>query len=822
MELYTGLLVGDVGSPQPDTNISEHDKFANNGEWFGKFARYIVYNFYNYKISNVLPNTGYDFSFSDDVLENFAYYFGEQRNKIFLYAAQLPSGNSIPAPFIAGQQIRNFVDNMMGNIDNISAPIGDSISAVNLDYDSILDKKVKYNIIRAAHKNSDALNQLAELGVGFSPTSKQYKSADEIDTDEENEIDKYQDAAVKITRSIYFSEDLENQFKTQDALHQFVGGVSATIIEPIDGQVKHEEVPSYNAIYDYRSKDSWGKDAMLGGAIKLMTPEELRAECDDITNEEYREISYMARNGGYEATAYRANFNAGYSNLRWWGADGRIAVAKVYFIVKRDLRTKRKENSLGQKSISFYDDKKNYQTNEVDEKGKQVHKLGKDIKGEDWAWDVATCYLIGNKWVKKYGYVDYVVRDSYGWPQLPIMFYSHNLVNGFSKSIVSRLRPLEAEYDRIMLKIREKMGRDYGKVFILNGQKMGITDAIDLLTDWKTSGVTVTAGDQNMIMKDGERLVEVVDGRLEDLNPYINALEVLRREMQQTVSISDYALGQQTDTVGKAVQAQSIANSTLGNIPLYKGLVTFLEKKLQYSFDLAKQFIKEGNYTVVISRGQVELLHVTKDLPSKMLGIYIKPNDSINGENKHFLKQLLFNMSQNAQVMESQGITLIDTLELLKATTYDSGIAKLKKTQESNKAKAMQAEQSNMEYQSKMEADMKEQMMLFQAALQQLKDDNANSRNTQDNITSLIEKKMDSMISMIQGGEPAKSPLGAKMEEQGGEQAGQEQQMAQQIGEALSQGADPNQIMQQLVQGGVPEEQAGQLIQSVMEQMQQT
>ena len=30
--------------------------------------------------------------------------------------SQLPNGNSVPAPFIAGQQIRNFVDNLIGNV----------------------------------------------------------------------------------------------------------------------------------------------------------------------------------------------------------------------------------------------------------------------------------------------------------------------------------------------------------------------------------------------------------------------------------------------------------------------------------------------------------------------------------------------------------------------------------------------------------------------------------------------------------------------------------------------------------------------------------
>jgi hypothetical protein len=68
-------------------------------------------------------------------------------------------------------------------------------------------------------------------------------------------------------------------------------------------------------------------------------------------------------------------------------------------------------------------------------------------------------------------------------------------------------------------------------------------------------------------------------------------------------------------------------------------------------------------------------------------------------------------------------------------------------------------------------------------------------------------------------------PEARKMAEGGAMQdpsqgGGQEQQMVQQIAQALQQGAQPEEVMQQLVQMGMPEEQAMQIIQAVMEQMQ--
>jgi len=751
---------------QPNQFPLESEKFADNGAWFAQYARWITFNFYNYNIRNVFPDSAYSYNVCSDILENFSYYFGEQRNKIFAYAAQLPSGESVPAPFIAGHQIRNFVDNMLGNITTIVKPIGESISAKNLDYESILDKQVKYTMARMAVKAKPMMDELKARGIEFNPTEKQYSSETEIDEDEESDVDSYEDAAIKIARSIYYEEDLKNQFSTQDALHQLVGGISGTIIEPKFGKVSHTHVPSFNAIYDYRAKDNWGKDALIGGAVILMTPEEIALECGDMTDEELQQLRYMAKSGNSDALLFRSTLNAGWNNITWWGNDGRIAVVKAYWICKRDLLNHRSVNALGQRKHKIYSSNESYQTNDkenvfdkfgnqtYDKRGnpvtKTVHKMGNEIRGEDYTWDVCTTMLIGNMWAKKSGYVDYVVRDKKGFPQLPFQFFSHNLVNGFTKSIVSRLKPLEAEYDRIMLKIREKMGRDYGRVFILNGKKMGISDTIEILRDWKTSGVSVTAGDQTYVNPDNEKLVETIDGTLENIQPYIQMLEILRREMQQTVSISDYALGLQTDTVGKGVQAQSVMNSTIANLPFFDGLVEFYRKKIQYSFELAKQFIKTGHYAVVVSETQVELLNVSKDTLSKDIGIYIVENDPLNEEDKKFLRDYLFNLSQNAQVMQAMGIEPVQVLDLIESYTYKSGKKNFKRAIEYNKSKYMEQQAAQQQAEQQGNAEQEQKIMQMQAIIEKFKEDNNNWRTQQNNETKLLLQQNQNIMDAIQ------------------------------------------------------------------------
>ena len=62
--------------------------------------------------------------------------------------------------------------------------------------------------------------------------------------------------------------------------------------------------------------------------------------------------------------------------------------------------------------------------------------------------------------------------------------------------------------------------------------------------------------------------------------------------------------------------------------------------------------------------------------------------------------------------------------------------------------------------------------------------------------------------------------MAGQMPPQEEQQGGQEQQLMMQVAEALQGGADPNQILQQLVEMGITAEQATQLIESIMQQMQ--
>lgn len=71
------------------------------------------------------------------------------------------------------------------------------------------------------------------------------------------------------------------------------------------------------------------------------------------------------------------------------------------------------------------------------------------------------------------------------------------------------------------------------------------------------------------------------------------------------------------------------------------------------------------------------------------------------------------------------------------------------------------------------------------------------------------------------GGEQFQNPQEVAPQELGQEQqVGQQEQMMQQVAEALQSGATPEQVVQKLVESGIPEEQAVQIVQAVIQQTQ--
>src|SRR6187399_2631732 len=113
---------------RPPEFLPESEKFANNGEWFLKSALFYVLNYYNtystqdntqsgignsiYGGGGAITSNGNPVSNSgsrnivDEMLANYAYFYGTQDNRIFNSMTQGLNNNPLPTPFIKGQEVR--------------------------------------------------------------------------------------------------------------------------------------------------------------------------------------------------------------------------------------------------------------------------------------------------------------------------------------------------------------------------------------------------------------------------------------------------------------------------------------------------------------------------------------------------------------------------------------------------------------------------------------------------------------------------------------------------------------------------------------------
>ena len=128
--------------------------------------------------------------------------------------------------------------------------------------------------------------------------------------------------------------------------------------------------------------------------------------------------------------------------------------------------------------------------------------------------------IIGNAIITDYG-IDYnVVYDSLepSRPMLPIRAFIPNMMMGMNRSVVDRMKKLQDDVDAYEYKIRQNIGKDLGKVYLINGHKLGDGDTVrELVTNLKKYGMHVTDGsdgeDPNVL--DGQRMVETVDMTLD-------------------------------------------------------------------------------------------------------------------------------------------------------------------------------------------------------------------------------------------------------------------------------------------------------------------
>jgi hypothetical protein len=361
----------------------------------------------------------------------------------------------------------------------------------------------------------------------------------------------------------------------------------------------------------------------------------------------------LAKGGDYANSVFNF-YNT--KNLSWYlnrSGELYITAATFFWNGPRDTTYKMGEDKFGRKFLE---------------------KDAKNSNGDYIIQDLHRATVLGNKYLVEHGYDDNVVRsiNAKENPELPIKVMTGNTTMGDGVSIIGTIAQLIDDMDAFDYKIRDLMGRNVGKTYVFNGNKLGLgVKPKELIQDIKTMGITVvegTTGESNDPMNN-QPLVTPMDFSLDDaIISYANLWRSLEARVEELMSLPKIAQGTQQEQVGLGVQKNVIQQSLTGNANLFQNLFKFNEINLQYCVNLAKQLYAkdEGDETarfVVGDRG-MKVLKLVKDYLMEDVLVSVSPKDIIDEESR----QSLFAVAQ--ALAQTGEISLLDFIELKKNDTY--------------------------------------------------------------------------------------------------------------------------------------------------------
>ena len=384
-----------------------------------------------------------------------------------------------------------------------------------------------------------------------------------------------------------------------------------------------------------------------------------------------------------------------------------------------------------------------------------------EVSGDYSGWDIYQGTIIANKYIVNWGLMPNALRDlnDMGKPLMPIRYLCSGMALGSNRPIVSRLKMLQDELDRLQFKIVEMTGAAFGKTFIINGNKLDVTST-ELMSDLKLMKIAVVKGTSGEIddQNEGQRLIEMVDMTLDpNVIRYVELKREQEREMNEIVSTSDIGLGQQTRVTGKAVQENTIIQNTYGSAPLFWSLFEHFTDVLQYNVNLKQMrysFEDSVEESLTIGDKGSYLLRILnpKEFGTQPFKVYIELNSALDSSQRERIRTIALSEAQNGKMAT---IDYLEHIELAKSTEE---MLKGMKYSEKKRAMELQKQQTAaMQH----EASLAQQQGQMKYAEAQSKEDNENYRTELKVMADLVKEMkvgMDALVKTL-GDQPPLSPL---------------------------------------------------------------
>lgn len=671
--------VWDAGSPQEDANrydvralppqdIPEKDKTPT---WWIRNARYIA-SYYNrpyipsanayqtYLQSGPTSQIAGDGSNDQsqryvypvtEMLNNIQYYHGRQPNVRYNYIVKDVTTSNLQTSWVKGRKIAQLIDSFEGSIRSLVSNANFSVRTMSPKAYS--ERAAFLDNVVLQLDNQDFFNEMEKLGISYSPANgaKFASESEAVDFLNNGGFKDYTgDLATDIANGIW----TENHWlsKSMQAFNYLqTCGVCGIEHYVENGRLYHDVIPSYQLILDLRKDEDYNRDARFVGVIRLLTPTEIFNRWPVFSKEQKEDIEKMA-NSSALTSIY--NTMPGF-NFSWWYHGGNyltnlIACVTVYWIGRKNIGKQAYKTRFGVEKIRDV-----RQGEEGDHYVDAVHKLS----------------FIGNRFMVDYGYQSNQVEDdrNKNRVRLPICVYVPKTFLGEIISPVAKVKRMQDDRDMAYYKAKEMIGDAGGKNYIIYANK-GVT-AKDIVEDFKSMHLTVINPETGEADDDGrrnQRLVDTVDMTLDpNMQVIMGFYDKVGTEMEEILSTSKIALGQQKTYVGYDTQQQTLSQNSLGMSYLIDGFMNYLQINMQYAINAYKYMsTSEGDIQTSLLVGDkgIKYLEITKDFAFEDLLCYLNINDLIEqAEKERILKGADL-------ALQNGGIDMLDWTEINIAQTY--------------------------------------------------------------------------------------------------------------------------------------------------------
>jgi len=570
-----------------------------------------------------------------------SYIINKQVNNDYDYLLTDAANISLPVKQIKGGDISSIVKNVVGKIEEGFQSFPKTIT-VRATSPNILNRKMRRLAARKMQIDfPDLFKDLAGSGVGFDPMKgvdiSTLPNAEKL---EENIQEALEIIMTKCAKNFLYFNRYKEVFKkwAEDAV---ILGFCRGRIYVENGKIFVRRVPPKYSIYDNSIDDDHNRRARFAGELGYYSvPEVLAKWGNQLSEEEKKEITEMARNNshGMNTSLTPGNwglYNRGYQGFSWWGLNnGNVPIICVV----------------------------------------EGQWLSYDEEGE-----VATTregVLIGNKWCVSYGKSTNIVESKYNISDTELHYVSFipDMRDGVNVGMVERVYTIQDRIDALNTRKMYVISQAKGKVMVIDSSKLPVgMEVKDVLLDLSQMGLTVTNksdADDVDARIERSKFAEVYDMTIDYLG--LRALneetEILKRDLDNQTSVPAVSRGVQTSIIGKAVQEQTIQQSTYGLYSLLNGFNIFLKNICERGVDVAKIVMgsdESFESEMQVGDAYVELIKIpdVKEMKYSSFNLYMDITDAVDSAEMQNIMMIAQAAAQNGQ------IDMLDLLQIQKLTT---------------------------------------------------------------------------------------------------------------------------------------------------------